>query len=909
MAPSFLKVLGGPLAGKELIFEDAVAEVVVGADPSCTFRLEVPGVSPIHARLRRDAGGVTVHDPGVSRGLFVNDDRVQGTALLRSGDILWLGPPGDAESVMIRCRLAPSPSAVAPTNSPRSEAASGPAATPPAGSEPEVEPFFIADAAAPEAEAPALVAEEFVLDSEAEPPPVVADSFFVEEPGPAPAPAAWDAFFIADPEPAATSATAPAPPPFHGDLQQAPVREPVAPAPVAPASRPPPPASAPGAPARPAAPSPPSSASPAKPAARPAPARPQADARAPGSAGARTPTRKPEATTARPPAANARARPESAPISTTVRRAVHPPPARAPMRRYAGLAVATVVLLAVGYAAQRLLAGPRLSIVTPARARVGQQVTLVGRNFAADATGNRVLFGDEPGKVVQSTTDRIEVEVPELPTTAGRDVAFAVTVEVAGRRSSAMEIQVFQTPRIHGLSPDVAMPGDELTLAGSGWGAGATVRFGPLTADVLQTTPTSLRVRVPTIEGPAGTSVPVLVAMGDERSNEAPFMVGRLPLLQRVEPAAAAAGDVVVLSGRGFHEDPRRNSVRIGGVPALVLDLDPAGLQVVVPWTAPGEATVEIHTPGSGDAGRAALGVAAAADPVEWRFVAEPYEDSAGHAHAFVGTALGPAFVFSASGGKSAAARAHEAALHLNEAAGPLRASLDADFEARGASVRLKPKDTPVLEATAQDAAAYDESGSRGAPVTPERLALWWTALARDLVLVVLRSQKPSYAAAAGEGRILGEVYQAARRTGGFGLPRQVVVDLKPAQRQALRLLALRVPGSLIGPATAAGTAAASLRLQGNWTGFEIQDGQRKNIVVSFGRSGGTLTFTDGVGIGVPLLTAEIPQRNAVRFSAQVRGGVRYYLGSWDGERVKGRISSDAAGRNAVGSFELTAGP
>jgi hypothetical protein len=342
-------------------------------------------------------------------------------------------------------------------------------------------------------------------------------------------------------------------------------------------------------------------------------------------------------------------------------------------------------------------------------------------------------------------------------------------------------------------------------------------------------------------------------------------------------------------------------------VAALVLDSDPAGLQVVVPWTAPGETSVEIRTPGSSGAGSASLAVAGAADPVAWRFVAEPYECSAGHAHAFVGSALGPAFVLSASGGRSAAARAHEAAQRLNEAAGPLRASLDAEFEARGASVRLKPRDTLVLEATAEDATVYQESGSRGSDVTPERLASWWTALARDLVLVVLRSQKPSHAAAASEGHVLGQVHEAARRSGGFGLPRQVVADLKPAQRQALRLLALRVPASLIG--TAAGTPVASLRLQGNWTGFEIQEGQRKNIAVSFGRSGGTLTFTDGVGIGVPLLSAETPQRNALRFSAQVRGGVRYYLGNWDGERVKGRITADAAGRNGVGSFELTPGP
>lgn len=905
MAPSLLKVLGGPLAGKELIFENTVAEVVIGADQSCNFRLELPAVSAVHARLRREPGGIMLHDGGSPRGVFVNDDRVQGAVPLRSGDILWLGPPGDGESVMIRCRLPPEPSAPA---GPAQAEPPRAAAPPPARGEAEVEPFFIADTVASGDAASASASDEFVIESAADAPPVVvADSFLVEEaPSPPPAPEE-DAFFIAEPEAAPPTAPRTPEPPAP---RPAPPAAPAAPV-AAPAPQATPPASAVPRPAVQQKPAAPASA-PGKPPPGPASAPRAPAAAAQPQSPSRAPARKPEAAPIRAQTAKAGPRPGKAPVPTPARR---PAPARssgAPMLRVA-IAVGAVALVGAGYLALRRLGAPRLAAVSPARAKVGQQVTLAGSHFASDASGNRVLFGDVQAKVTKASADKLEVEVPELPTTGGRDVAFPVIVEVGSRRTSGVEIQVFQTPRIHGLSPDVAMPGDELTLAGGGWGPGATVRFGSLAADVTQATPTSLRVRVPAVEGPAGTSVPVQVTMGDERSNEAPFLVGRLPLIQHMEPATAAPGDVVTLSGRGFHAEARQNGVQIGGVHALVLGSDPGGLQVVVPWTAAGETTVEIRVPGSGEPGRASLHVTPAADPVEWRFVAEPFDAAAGHARAFVGTALGPAFAFSASGGKSAAERALEAAHRLNEAAGPLRASLDADLEAHGASVRLKPKGTSVLEVTTEDAAAYEEDrtrqGSRAA-VTPERLALWWTALARDLVLVLLRSQKPSYTSVASEGRVLTEVYQAARRSGGFGLPRQVVADLKPAQRQALRLLAERVPASLAGPPPAGGgPVAASLRLQGNWTGFEVQGGERKNISVAFGRNGGTLTFTDGVGLGVPLLAADIPQRNTMRFSAQVRGGVRYYVGGWDGERVKGGISADASGRSVVGNFELTPGP
>jgi len=103
---SSLTVLGGPLKGQCLIVDEAADEILVGSDPDCGFCLDLPGVSPIHARIWLEVDGVTVFDTRSPHGVYVNDDRVAGQASLRDGDILWLGPPGEAESVMIQCRLA-----------------------------------------------------------------------------------------------------------------------------------------------------------------------------------------------------------------------------------------------------------------------------------------------------------------------------------------------------------------------------------------------------------------------------------------------------------------------------------------------------------------------------------------------------------------------------------------------------------------------------------------------------------------------------------------------------------------------------------------------------------------------------------------------------------------------------------
>ena len=100
-----LTVLSGSLGGTVFVVDDSTDNVLIGSDPSCRFALPDTAVDPIHARLWIDLEGITVYDTNSPRGVYINDDRVQGQARLRNGDILWLGPPGDDQSVMLQCRL------------------------------------------------------------------------------------------------------------------------------------------------------------------------------------------------------------------------------------------------------------------------------------------------------------------------------------------------------------------------------------------------------------------------------------------------------------------------------------------------------------------------------------------------------------------------------------------------------------------------------------------------------------------------------------------------------------------------------------------------------------------------------------------------------------------------------------
>jgi hypothetical protein len=120
------------------------------------------------------------------------------------------------------------------------------------------------------------------------------------------------------------------------------------------------------------------------------------------------------------------------------------------------------------------------------------------------------------------------------------------------------------------------------------------------------------------------------------------------------------------------------------------------------------------------------------------------------------------------------------------------------------------------------------------------------------------------------------------------------------------------VPAS--GAATGTASAAASadpvppLKLDGPWRGTETENGLQTAISVVFRGGSGTLTFERALRMSVPALGVQQPQKGAVRFEVRVGAGSRFYSGKWDGERLTGKVTSDANGRNEVGTFDLEPG-
>ncbi len=999
-----LTVVGGALAGLSHEIVDVVGEVLIGSDPDCQLCLELPSVSPIHARIWTELGQATVRNTSAPRGVYVNSTRVDTEAVFGAKDVLWLGPPNDPDSVCVQGRFEPwrevlpsvadgdpffiaaeTPAEAAPAAAAEAPETGPPPETPgPGPSSPLPVPLAVSPAGSPPAgeggvlpgvpddawtiaEVPAQTAAPVELPSLAPPPstePVRVDDFFVADvPVPAlPAPPPVVASPPTRPAaPTAPQASMPAP---KGPGRPAPATPPAparsaggAPQPVprgAPAARPaarstpatqatgPAPARPPvprTAPARPEKPSP----DPVPPAPRPVTA--PAPSAAAGTAAAGAPVAARPAV-ARPAVARPAARPaaahQTAARPAVARPAARPsavgrrPAARSSKRRPGGLPVwlkvslsgAATLAVAAAVASWWILGAVKVDAIEPTRVRVGQRAVLRGQGFSADPQANLVLFGGKQAKVLEASSARLEVEVPEAVSEAGSEQRVSLQVRRGRRSSKPLVVLVMQGPRLHALSPQAALPGEEVVLAGAGLGLGATVRFGDVPAQVTEADASRIRVVVPEIAGGPGTSAPVVVSMGGADSNAAPFVVGHLPVVTAVQPESARPGEVVHLSGLGFLPDPLQDEVQIGGVAALVVSASDTTLDVVVPLVGPGEPAraVVVRVTGGDNVASASLEVPPPAESIGARFVAEPFSSGSKQPLAVVATDLGPAFVLAASGGRTAAQRALEAQERINKAVDVLSTTLGLTVEARGfgnhPAIGLAGRPDLLLEVTPEDAAAYGEDWTglrgRGGPVTPDRLARWWEAVCRDLVLLLVRGERPHYAAQlAVEGRVLGQVFALARKEGESGVPRSALEKGRPPLRDALRLLGLRVPATVTAPAPrgAAGpspvgrpTATPAPRvppLEGTLRGSELEGGERRYLTAVFERDGGSIAFEGGITLTMPMLSLERHGSDQVRFTVHIRGGVRYYAGKWDGRSLAGTISSDPAGKEALGTFEL----
>jgi pSer/pThr/pTyr-binding forkhead associated (FHA) protein len=558
---------------------------------------------------------------------------------------------------------------------------------------------------------------------------------------------------------------------------------------------------------------------------------------------------------------------------------------------------------------------PEVQSAAPARSEPGQTVSLTGKGFDSNAANNLVRFGTIAATVTSATGEQLTVTIPkDLPVPPGGDVS--IVVETGGRKSKPFAFEVYRAPRVTGLEPDVAMPGQEILIQGQNLdGNPLTVNVGGLPAEIKEAVPASVRVVVPQLPTAQGKTAAVTVQIGPDSAKPADLTVGYLPLVMSVSPTQGEAGEKVVIKGRGFDTDAEDNEVYFGNQPALIVAASETEITAIAPASVASESqsTAQVHVKANGAMSSSPVSFAmvrASATVFPLRFYA-----AAVLAHpqfAFVSTDLGPVMVL--GGGETdveaTAARAVTVAATLNKLAGEAGAARPV-FEVRQqpeTAVSVQGQANPIVQVTSEDALAYElpfEPGVKGKRPSVRGLAAYWAALLQDYFALFVEKGRPvSVLALSPRGKVFSEIYAAAQRVpGASGVPLSVVRPLSASMAKALRDMALILPADKESRVTVA--------VDGLWKGSLEEASGQKAIEVLFeqraGRLAGTLTTSAGkVALKTPMRDVSF-QKNEVRFTVDISGAARVFTGTVQGGTLAGTIargSDKAAGRFSLKYIE-----
>ena len=579
-----------------------------------------------------------------------------------------------------------------------------------------------------------------------------------------------------------------------------------------------------------------------------------------------------------------------------------------------GAGAGALVLLVGGFLVlQRLFfSAPVVSAIQPAESQPGLMVTLTGKRFHPEAAQNHVHFGDQSVTAIASTGATLTVSVPEAPASGGR---VSVVVETPRGRSRPVSFSIDTPLRVTGFEPEAVMPGQEVTAKGAGFAEGAaSVTVAGKAAEVVEARRDGLRFKVPALEAPEGSVVPVLVRVGNEAAKPVELILGRLPIVLAASPARGGPGDKVVLQGRGFASDVAGNAVTFAGVPALVLSASPRELAVLAPN--PGlervenQAEVVVRAGGQASTNRAVFTVVR---PAGSAFVLRfyPAAVAAGNVtQAYVASDMGPLFLLaSPAGAPSVIERSVRYAAALNAAFDRALTGQAVVFEARAqpaAGIGITGAPDLVAAVAPEDVAAYGPAGN--APLAPAGLAEHWAALVNDYLAVFVKGEKPYRVLAMSPlGRSLVDLRAALAPSPGAPISSERVAGLSPDLLSRLRMTALG-PGGGGGADAGPGHGAAAV-LEGQWDG-EMRDERSapKPITVRLRVAGprieGKLTNRSLA------LTMEVALRDVsfeggvLTFVLPAGAATRTFRGKVEGASITGTLHATPGGP-AIGTFSL----
>jgi hypothetical protein len=206
--------------------------------------------------------------------------------------------------------------------------------------------------------------------------------------------------------------------------------------------------------------------------------------------------------------------------------------------------------------------GPIITSITPAKGKVGDEITIQGTNFGSDKTKGEVHFA---GVVIyqQSITswsdNQIKVNIPDL--------AITGNLKIKVNQDFSNELYFAVPPIISNLSKTTGSIGGLVTINGSKFGStrsDGSVEFnGAPCTEITSWNDTKIEAKVPS----NATSGDVIVKVKGELSNKINFQIVG-PQITSIDPGSAKVGDVIFIYGIYFGNDKSKGEVFFNSIKA-----------------------------------------------------------------------------------------------------------------------------------------------------------------------------------------------------------------------------------------------------------------------------------------------------------------------------------------------------
>ncbi len=186
---------------------------------------------------------------------------------------------------------------------------------------------------------------------------------------------------------------------------------------------------------------------------------------------------------------------------------------------------------------------PEITSIVPARASIGMEVTLIGKNLN---TASAVSFGPNTVSTFISKSDtEIKLAVP-VGLVLG---ALDVTVTTEGGISEKATFTVVGKPTIISLSSTIGPVGKIVSISGTFFEEASIVKFGEGVATFDRKNAALIEATVPAT---ATTGKVTVTTPGGVAVSSADFVVKDAPKITSFTPASGIAGTVVTINGSSF---------------------------------------------------------------------------------------------------------------------------------------------------------------------------------------------------------------------------------------------------------------------------------------------------------------------------------------------------------------------